>query len=161
MNDLFEHLFNSSFAGGARGGSANMNMRGDDLEARVGISFLDAAKGTKRNVTITPVVDCSTCSGSGLKPGVKKTTCTACNGTGTRTFVIDSGFHMASTCTVCHGTGSTVPRGGQCSECSGAGKVKIRKTVTIDIPPGALSASHRRLASCCGVADLAFLFCRC
>ena len=138
MNDLFEHLFSGSFAAGGPRGPSNTNVRGDDLEARVGISFLDAARGSKRTVTVTPVADCSTCSGTGLKPGVKKTTCTACNGSGTRTFVIDSGFHMASTCTVCHGTGSTVPRGGQCGECSGAGKVKIRKTVSIDIPAGKL-----------------------
>ncbi|KAH8120584.1 DnaJ protein [Phellopilus nigrolimitatus] len=134
--DIFEQLFGGSFGGRGRGRAANESIRGDDLEARVGITFLDAAKGSKRTVNITPVADCSTCSGSGLKAGIKKTTCTTCGGTGTRTFVIDSGFQMASTCSSCHGAGTTVPRGGQCGDCAGVGKVRIRKTVTVDIPAG-------------------------
>ena len=108
----------------------------DDLEARIGISFHDAAKGVKRSVTINPVVDCSTCTGTGLKPGTKRQSCNACGGTGTRTFVIDSGFQMASTCNSCQGTGSTIPRGGQCSDCAGMGKVRTRKLVMVDIPAG-------------------------
>lgn len=134
--DLFEQLFGASLGGRGRGRSGNENIRGDDLEARVGISFLDAAKGVKRTINITPIVNCSTCSGSGLKPGMKKTTCTTCNGTGTRTFVIDSGFQMASTCSSCQGSGSSIPRGGQCSECGGVGKVRVRKAVSVDIPAG-------------------------
>lgn len=81
-------------------------------------------------------MNCSTCSGSGLKKGAKRSSCTVCGGTGTRTFVIDSGFQMASTCTTCSGTGTTVPRGSQCGTCTGVGKVRVRKTVKVDIPPG-------------------------
>ncbi|KAF8527904.1 DnaJ protein [Hysterangium stoloniferum] len=134
--DLFETLF------GAFGGTSGSrsrgyeNYRGDDIEATVNVSFLDACKGTSRPVTISPVVDCRTCSGNGLKPGAKRSTCTACGGSGTRTFVIESGFQMASTCPTCQGTGTTVPRSSQCGECSGIGKVKIRKNVQVDIPPG-------------------------
>lgn len=110
---------------------------GDDVEASIRISFLESCRGTTRTIPITPVVDCATCSGSGLKPGAKKSSCGQCNGTGTRTFVIDSGFQMASTCTTCQGTGSTVPRNAQCGECSGLGKVKLRSTIDVDLPAGA------------------------
>ncbi|KZT19399.1 hypothetical protein NEOLEDRAFT_1142188 [Neolentinus lepideus HHB14362 ss-1] len=129
--DLFDQLF-GAFGGRARRGPE----RGEDLESTVGVSFTEACKGTKRTITITPVVDCTTCSGTGLKPGHKRTRCNACDGTGTRTFVIDSGFQMASTCASCGGTGSTVPRGGQCTDCSGMGKVRARKSVAVDIPAG-------------------------
>ncbi|THH09863.1 hypothetical protein EW145_g1714 [Phellinidium pouzarii] len=134
--DIFEQLFGASFKGRGRSRAGLDNLRGDDLEERIGISFLDSARGVKRDVNITPISNCRTCSGSGMKPGIKKTACTACGGTGTRTFVIESGFQMASTCSNCMGTGTAIPRGGQCGDCAGVGKVRIRKTVTVDIPAG-------------------------
>jgi molecular chaperone DnaJ len=136
--DLFEQLFGGSFGGRSRGRASGFgeNTRGDDIEASVGVSFLEACKGAVRNINITPVVNCGTCSGSGLKTGAKRSSCSSCGGTGTRTFVIDSGFQMASTCSACSGIGTTIPRGSQCGECAGMGKVRVRKTVKVDIPPG-------------------------
>ncbi|KIK71338.1 hypothetical protein GYMLUDRAFT_33489 [Collybiopsis luxurians FD-317 M1] len=131
-SDLFEQLF-SGFGGGSR---SRGPQRGADVESYLSITFLEACKGTTRKVTISPVVDCGTCSGSGLKAGAKRTTCSTCGGSGTRTFVIDSGFQMASTCNDCNGVGSTVPRSGQCGSCGGVGKVRTRKTVDVSIPPG-------------------------
>jgi len=133
--DIFEHLFGSAFGGGRRGRRSEMSI-GDDIEASVRISFLEACRGAARNIPITPVVDCQTCTGSGLKQGAKKSTCGDCNGSGTRTFVIDSGFQMASTCTSCQGTGSVVPKGSQCGDCSGLGKVKMRSSIDVDLPAG-------------------------
>lgn len=131
--DLFETLF-GAFGGGRA--KATENYRGDDIGISVNISFLEACKGTTRIVTVHPVINCNTCSGSGLKPGAKRATCGTCGGSGTRTFVIESGFQMASTCPTCQGTGSTVPRSSQCGDCSGVGKVKTRKSVQVEIPPG-------------------------
>ncbi|KAG8908538.1 Casein kinase II subunit alpha [Tulasnella sp. 403] len=140
--DIFETLFGAAFGGGARAGrspfgtAAEMETRGDDIEVNVGVSFLEACKGAKRTINITPVVDCNTCHGSGLKPGMKRSVCGTCNGTGTRTFMVQSGFQMATTCPACRGSGSTVPKNGKCGDCSGMGKVKSRKSVDINIPAG-------------------------
>ncbi|KAJ7102268.1 DnaJ protein [Mycena belliarum] len=130
--DLFSQLFQG--LGGNRAGFSQS--RGSDLEVAIRISFLEACKGTSRKVSITPVVDCSPCSGSGLKSGAKRSSCSACKGTGTRTFVIDSGFQMASTCNSCSGTGSTVGRNSECPHCAGVGKVRSKSTVQVDITPG-------------------------
>ncbi|KAI0932556.1 hypothetical protein AcV7_000374 [Taiwanofungus camphoratus] len=138
QSDLFEQLFGTAFGsgrGGTRGPSAE-HMQGDSLQATIGVTFMEACKGTTRSINITPIVSCSTCSGTGLKAGAKRATCTECGGSGTRTFVIDSGFQMASTCPACHGVGSTVPRGSQCGECGGVGQVRIRKSVKVDVPAG-------------------------
>ncbi|THV06081.1 hypothetical protein K435DRAFT_744390 [Dendrothele bispora CBS 962.96] len=132
-SDLFEQLFSGAFGGAGRSRAPS---RGADIDTTVTLSFLEACKGATRKVNISPVKDCNTCSGSGLKPGAKRTSCTTCGGTGTRTFVIDSGFQMASTCNTCDGVGSTIPRSGQCSTCGGVGKVRTRKTVDVSIPPG-------------------------
>ncbi|KAF7320016.1 hypothetical protein MKEN_00785600 [Mycena kentingensis (nom. inval.)] len=129
--DLFSQLFSGL---GGRGGS--QSSRGSDLEASIRITFLEACKGTSRKVNITPVVDCQPCSGNGLKPGAKRSTCSTCKGTGTRKFVIDSGFQMASTCNTCGGSGSTVPRNSECSHCGGVGKVRTKNTVQVDVMAG-------------------------
>ena len=131
--DLFERLF-ESFGGGRSRPSTNG--RGDDIETSLTISFLEACKGTKKKVTITPVADCTTCSATGLKEGVQRKACLACGGSGTRTFVLDGGFHMASTCNECAGSGNTVPHGGECPTCRGVGKVRTKETITVDIPVG-------------------------
>ncbi|KAI0034959.1 hypothetical protein K488DRAFT_44409, partial [Vararia minispora EC-137] len=135
--DLFDQLFKSfGGAAGRRGRARPEQVRGEDVEASIGISFLDAAKGTTKTIPITQIVNCSTCDGSGLRAGVQKTSCAACHGTGTRTFVIDSGFQMATTCQSCQGSGTTVPRGGQCGGCGGVGKVRQRNEVEVPIPAG-------------------------
>lgn len=142
---IFESLF-GAFGGGGRPGAQRGpgfggagfagEARGEDLETTINLTFEEACKGTKRKVVINPIEPCGTCTGSGLKPGAKKSTCATCNGTGTRTFVIQSGFQMATTCPSCGGAGSTVAPGDNCNTCDGIGRVRGRKEVQIDLPAG-------------------------
>lgn len=141
---IFESLF-GAFGGGGRPGQRGPGFggagfageaRGEDLETTINLTFEEACKGTKRKVVINPIERCGTCTGSGLKPGAKKSTCATCNGTGTRTFVIQSGFQMATTCPSCGGVGSTVAPGDNCNTCDGIGRVRGRKEVEIDLPAG-------------------------
>ncbi|TFY83736.1 hypothetical protein EWM64_g279 [Hericium alpestre] len=135
--DLFEQLFGAfGGRGRSRGSPFTDDSRGEDIDVTVGVSFMDAAKGTSRTVNVTPVTNCNTCSGTGLKSGAKRSTCPSCGGSGTRTFVIESGFQMASTCPTCSGTGSTIPRGSECDGCEGIGKVRTRKSIKVDVPAG-------------------------
>jgi len=135
-SDIFESLFG---AFGGRGGRASPGQQrhvGENLEASISIPFLEAAKGTTRTIHITPVVDCHTCTGSGLKEGAKKSNCAACGGSGTRTFTVQGGFQMASTCNVCAGKGQVTPPGSECGSCAGVGKVRERQSVEVKVPPG-------------------------
>jgi molecular chaperone DnaJ len=128
--NMFEELFSSAF---------RTSSRGNDIQASAGLSFMDACKGVKRSVTVEPIVDCDPCKGSGLKAGARRSECRACGGSGTRTFIMDNGFHMASTCTTCSGAGSTVARGDRCGSCAGVGKVKTKRSVQVEIPAGVCS----------------------
>lgn len=110
-------------------------MVGDNIEVQTNISFLDAAKGVKKDVHITPMVECGKCTGSGLKQGAKRSECKGCGGTGQRVTSM-GGFHMSATCGSCGGSGYAIPRGSSCNTCGGDGAVKERKTITIDIPGG-------------------------
>jgi molecular chaperone DnaJ len=141
----FEDLF-SAFGGtgarrgrGGRGGSPFQQeeiLVGENIEVQASISFLEAAKGVQKDITITPLVKCKTCTGSGLKKGSSKSACKSCDGTGTRVHFMQGGFQMASTCGTCSGTGTTTPRGSECGTCHGNGAVRERRSVTVDIPGG-------------------------
>jgi molecular chaperone DnaJ len=147
----FEDIF-GAFAGGGRRGRGRQQpfqeeiLVGDNIEVQTNISFRDAANGTTKDIHIQPLVTCKTCTGSGLKKGVSRTTCKSCNGTGTRIHAMQAGFQMASTCRTCEGTGVTVPRGGECSSCSGNGVVRERKTVSVDIPGGVEDGMRLRVS---------------
>ena len=140
QDNNIEDLF-SAFGGGGRRGGGRRNpfeeqiMVGDNIEVQTTISFMDAAKGVSKDIYITPMVECKSCTGSGLKTGAKKTECKSCGGTGQRVTSM-GGFHMSATCNSCGGSGMAVPRGSSCGSCGGDGAVKERKTITVDIPGG-------------------------
>ncbi|OAV90316.1 hypothetical protein PTTG_07347 [Puccinia triticina 1-1 BBBD Race 1] len=144
--DVFSSLF-GAFGGraGARGASQQVFV-GDDMESSIAISFEEMSKGTTRTIDTTPIVNCPPCNGEGIKQGAKPQTCGACNGTGTMTFVVQSGFTMASTCQSCGGSGKKVSDKDMCGSCGGIGKVRNRKQVDVKIPAGVEDGMRIKLA---------------
>ncbi|KAI1336309.1 hypothetical protein F5Y15DRAFT_211120 [Xylariaceae sp. FL0016] len=154
----FDDIF-SAFTGGARGGpfggrggrssrgpfGGQQILVGENIDVQTSISFMEAAKGTNKTITIHPMVSCNTCTGSGLKPGTKRTECKSCGGTGTQVHFMTGGFQMASTCSSCKGSGQVAPRGSDCKTCSGNGVVRERQTITVDIPAGIEDGMRLRL----------------
>nr|POE87797.1 dnaj like 1, mitochondrial [Quercus suber] len=137
FEDLFSAFGGSGARRGRRGGPFQEEvMVGENIEVQTNISFMDAAKGVQKDIVITPLVQCKTCTGSGLKSGVSRSTCASCDGTGTRVHFMQGGFQMASTCSTCGGQGVTIPKGSECGTCRGNGAVRDRRTVTVDIPGG-------------------------
>lgn len=148
----FEDLF-KAFGGQARGGRGARGSPfaqdeiyvGDNIDVQTSISFKEAAKGTTKTITITPLTECKKCTGSGLKAGAKKTDCKSCDGTGTRVHFMQGGFQMASTCGACGGKGVAIAPGSECGTCSGDGVVRERKTIPVDIPGGIEDGMRLRL----------------
>jgi molecular chaperone DnaJ len=146
----FEDLFRG-FTGGRRDRSGGRNpfqqeiLVGESIEVQTNVSFMEAAKGTSKTITITPLTTCKTCSGNGLKPGTQRSECKSCGGTGTRVHFMSGGFQMASTCGTCGGQGVTIPKGGECRTCSGNGVIRERKTINVDIPGGIEDGMRLRL----------------
>jgi molecular chaperone DnaJ len=118
---------------------------GENIEVQTTISFMEAAKGASKDITITPLMTCKTCAGEGLKSGTKRTECKACGGSGTRVHFMQGGFQMASTCAACGGHGVTIPRGGECNTCGGNGVTRERKSINVDIPGGIEDGMRLRL----------------
>ncbi|KAF2019274.1 hypothetical protein BU24DRAFT_418860 [Aaosphaeria arxii CBS 175.79] len=147
----FEDLFNAFGGGGRRGRGARGNpfqeevLVGDNIEVQTNISFMDAAKGVSKDIHINPLVECKTCTGSGLKKGATRSECKSCGGTGTRVTSM-GGFHMQATCSSCGGSGVSIPRGSSCGTCHGNGAVQERKTITVDIPGGVEDGMRLRVS---------------
>lgn len=148
----FEDLFSAFGGGGGRRGRGRASpfqeevLVGENIEVQTNISFMDAAKGTTKEIYINSLVQCKTCTGSGLKRGTKRTECKKCGGSGTRVHFMQGGFQMASTCDACGGQGVTIPRGSECGTCKGDGVVREKKTVQIDIPGGVEDGMRLRVS---------------
>ena len=123
--------------GGMFGGRQARAPRGRDISIDLEIPFKDAAFGTTRTVLLAKVSKCTTCQGSGAKPGTTQDTCTTCNGSGkvheVRNSILGQ-FSSVRACTACDGTGK-IPKE-KCAECKGHGVRRQEEEITITIPAG-------------------------
>lgn len=136
VSDIFESLFGGSFGGG-RSANPNAPRRGQDITKNINISFMDACKGCKADVKIERMEGCDDCGGSGAANGSTPQTCPECNGTGQVKVTQRTPFgaiSSAKTCTRCSGKGKIISS--PCMKCHGAGRVRITKSITIDVPAG-------------------------
>ena len=97
VGDLLGQMFGRGHGG--RAGAGVAPQRGVDLTAQLTLDFVDAAHGITTTLYLTSDAQCSTCSGSGAKPGTSPTTCGVCGGRG----VVDDNqglFSFSSPCPV-------------------------------------------------------------
>ncbi len=136
LGDIFGSFFGGGFGGG-RQSNPNGPRRGEDVQARVTISFENAAKGCKRTVEINRVDTCSECHGSGAKAGSSPKTCPDCGGRGYVNVQQRTAFGVISSqksCPKCQGKGSVIEN--PCQKCRGTGRVSNKATVEVNIPAG-------------------------
>ena len=127
---------------GSRTRKGGRSRRGRDLEISIDITLEEVALGTEKTITVPRYEICSTCSGSGAKPGTKKATCPACRGQG-RTVVSSGFFQLAQTCSKCGGEGSIIQA--PCPDCRGEGRQKVTRKIKVRIPAGVDTGSHLRI----------------
>ncbi|MBE6984575.1 MAG: molecular chaperone DnaJ [Ruminococcaceae bacterium] len=130
-------IFGSFFGGGTRRRSANAPQRGEDVMARVELTFEDAAFGTEREISASRIENCDRCGGSGAAEGTKAQTCHRCGGRGTvRTQQNFMGMVMQSdsACPECRGTGKIIPN--PCNRCKGKGKIRKSFKTMVKFPAG-------------------------
>ncbi|MBQ2956855.1 MAG: molecular chaperone DnaJ [Clostridia bacterium] len=134
----FGDIFSEFFGGGTGGGAAQRGpVQGDDLRYDLTLTFEEAAKGCTREINIMRDETCTACKGSGAKPGTSPTTCPTCKGTGQVTAVQNTmlgAMRVSRVCSTCHGEGKIVKD--PCPRCSGRGKVRTSKRITLKVPAG-------------------------
>lgn len=129
-------IFGSFFGGGTSRASANAPRRGENVGARLEVTFEEAAFGCDKEVSAARIENCSACGGSGSSDG-KVETCSMCRGAGqVRTQQNFMGMTMQSstTCPQCSGRGKIVKN--PCNTCKGKGKVRRTQRIKVKIPAG-------------------------
>ncbi|MDB5083864.1 MAG: molecular chaperone DnaJ [Bacilli bacterium] len=142
FGDIFDMFF-----GGGGGGRARGPQRGSDLQYNLQIEFSEAAFGVEKEIEIPRSEECQTCHGSGSKPGHSPETCSVCRGTGTQESVVNTPLgRMVNrrTCSACGGDGKRITQ--PCEKCSGAGRIKTRKKIEVNIPPGVDTGNRIRVS---------------
>ena len=138
MGDIFGDIFGDLFGGGSRSRRANNGpMKGANLRARVNITFEEAVFGCEKELEIVLKDECTTCHGTGAKPGTSPVTCPKCHGEGQVVYTQQSMFgtvRNVQTCPDCNGSGQIIRN--KCTDCSGTGYIKVRKRIKVPIPAG-------------------------
>ncbi|MGQ0434259.1 MAG: molecular chaperone DnaJ [Microthrixaceae bacterium] len=139
LGDLLGGLFGR---GGRRGGSRGGPHRGQDLETELHLTFEDAAHGITTAVHLTSDAACSTCNGSGAKPGTVPHRCSTCGGKGV---VSDNQglFSLSSPCPACGGAGVLIDD--PCGTCRGTGVERRPREVKLRVPAGVSDGQRIRL----------------
>jgi molecular chaperone DnaJ len=142
LGDLLGQMFGRRGGQGPGAGSGVGPRRGADVHAELTLDFVDAVHGLTTTLHLTSDAQCSTCHGSGAKPGTTPKLCPQCGGRG----VIDDNqglFSFSTPCRRCGGGGTVIDD--PCPTCRGTGVEKRAREVQARIPAGVSDGQTIRL----------------
>ncbi len=151
FTDIMDAFFGGAGGGAAQGGGGRgprpRVRRGQDALIHLEIALAEAAFGTTRELKVDTAVLCTNCHGDGTAPGTHPVPCQTCQGRG-ETFHVQRSFlgeiRTMRPCAACRGFGQLIPD--PCRECSGDGRVRSRRTLTVKIPAGVDDGTRVQLA---------------
>lgn len=160
ISDIFDAFFGGQGGGGpggaprggmgGRGGGRTRNpnapVAGDDLQVDIEVPFMTAVFGGQEKIRVRRMEECTTCTGTGVKPGAKVSTCQTCGGQGVVNNMQRTPFGVfnnVQTCPNCRGTGQQIDE--YCPKCGGKGANVESKEVVIRVPAGIESGSSLRV----------------
>ena len=143
LGDVFGQPGGGPGGGGTRRRSGDARRRGRDVETDLTLSFEDAMAGVTTTLRVAGRARCTTCGGSGARPGTNPVTCTVCGGAGSVSN--NQGlFSFSEPCAACGGRGYQIPD--PCPTCSGTGSEVRPRTIRTRIPAGVKDGARIRLA---------------
>ena len=137
MGDIFGDIFGDLFGGGRSRRANNGPMKGANVRTAVRITFEEAVFGCEKQLDLNLKDECTTCNGTGAKPGTSPETCPKCGGKGQIVYTQQSLFgtvRNVQTCPDCNGSGKIVKE--KCADCHGSGYITNRKKIAVTIPAG-------------------------
>jgi molecular chaperone DnaJ len=157
ISDIFDAFFGGQGGAGGQGGmprgggrgrtrNPNAPIAGDDLQIDIEVPFMTAVFGGQEKIRVRRLEECGTCTGSGVKPGAKVTTCQTCGGQGVVNNMQRTPFGVfnnVQTCPNCRGTGQQIEE--YCPTCGGKGANVESKEVVIRVPAGIEAGSSLRV----------------
>ena len=134
LSDLFGSFGGLGDVFGRSTRTRETSRKGQNITANVNLSFNDALNGVTTRVSVPVEEECGDCRGTGAAPGTAPRTCPECGGRGMRSR--DQGFFaLSEPCGRCGGEGVIVEK--PCPTCSGGGRLRKARPVTVRIPAGA------------------------
>ncbi len=130
---MFTDIFDQAF--GARGG--RRARQGADLQTQVELTLAEVLNGTEHSIEFRRQDVCEACTGTGAAPGSERHACPTCGGYGQVEQAGGLGGlfgRMITACPACHGRGSMIVT--PCGSCRGSGRVRKKRMVNVQIPPG-------------------------
>lgn len=122
--------------------------RGKDYSYAIKISFMDAINGKAYKIPDYQYdKECPHCHGTGAENPSDIQTCPHCNGRGTvvtQQRTIFGMMQQETECPHCNGRGKVVKN--KCSKCGGAGTIKTKEDLTINIYPGINTGEQIKIA---------------
>jgi len=149
FTDIMDAFFGGA-GGGAQGsgrGPRPRTRRGQDALIRLEVDLAEAAFGTTHELKVDTAVVCTVCGGDGAAPGSHPVPCETCGGRGETVHVQRSFLGEIRTmrpCAACRGFGTIIPE--PCRECSGDGRVRSRRSLTVKIPAGVDTGTRVQLS---------------
>ena len=136
--------FDAIFGGGERARRARQ--RGQDVQIVLRLTLAEVAKGITRKVKLKTIDTCHHCKGRGTADGSEPERCGTCGGSGevrraTQSFF--GQFVSVVPCPNCGGEGTVIRK--PCPECRGEGRVRVDKTVDVEVPAGISSSNYLTL----------------
>src|SRR5690606_38039541 len=113
----------------------------------ISLTLEECATGVTKEIAVDTAVLCDVCRGSGSQSGSKTVTCDTCDGRGEIQTVQRSFLGQVMTSRprpVCQGYGEIISA--HCTKYGGDGRVRARRTVTVNIPRGVGDGLRIRLA---------------
>src|SRR3954464_3430264 len=141
FSDILSGIFNTG--GGRSTRTKPSTERGKDLETSVTLTFEQALAGAQVPVTVATHTACTTCRGTGARPGTSPKVCPVCNGRGVEAQG-QGVFSITRPCSRCNGTGTVIED--PCGTCKGEGRLREMKRYRVNIPKGVREGSKIRLA---------------
>ena len=127
----------------AAAGASRSGRRGDDIETEASITFEQAVEGATLPLRMTSDEACTTCHGTGAKPGTVPKVCDKCQGSGMVTGTSGGVFAMTEPCDKCRGRGMAVEH--PCPTCQGSGRAPSSRTLQVRVPAGVKDGQRIRL----------------
>lgn len=146
MGDIFGDIFGDLFGGGRGRRANNGPMQGANLRTQVRVTFEEAVFGCEKEIELTLKDECTSCHGTGAKPGTSPVTCPKCGGKGQVVYTQQSMFGMVQNvrpCPDCNGTGKIIKE--KCPDCYGTGYIASKKKISVSIPAGIDNGQSIRL----------------
>lgn len=141
FGDVFSGtIFEDFFGRSTRGSRAR---RGADIRCDVTLDLEEAAKGSRKQVSLTRYDKCQPCQGSGAEAGSEPQACPKCRGRG-QVVQATGILRVQTTCPQCRGSGRIISK--PCQKCDGSGLQPREVLLEVSIPAGVDDGMRVRIA---------------